>query len=162
MLKTESILFKLIINKYTQWCARLLFGGVFIISSLDKIANPERFEQIIGNYNILPTLFIKPVSIILPWIELICGIFLISGIFIFESAMILVLLLITFILMFITQVKGGSVEDCGCFSESSPFSFSSIPLLLLRDGIFLTFGIILVIPRFIKSTCSEILFNKKG
>ena len=58
---------------------RILLGSLFVYASIDKIAFPPRFAEIVQNYLILPSFLIKPFSILLPWIGLFVGVSLIVG-----------------------------------------------------------------------------------
>lgn len=128
-----------------QIVARLVLGGVFIYASIDKIAFPAEFANIIKSYNILPIFLIKPIAIFLPWVELIFGIFLIIGLFIKESAIILTSLLFIFLIAFGIQSTKGPIEDCGCFGSLPILSTSNQFAIITRDLTFLFMGILIFI-----------------
>lgn len=95
---------------------RIMFGIVFVWASWNKILDPEGFVRIVQNYRILPLVLVKPVALILPWIEAVGGIFLITGYLIKGSAFIFDMLLIIFIAAFIVNLFRGIDVSCGCFS----------------------------------------------
>jgi len=144
---------KIFKSKRIQLIARLILGSIFIYASIDKIAYSAEFAKIIKSYNILPDFFVLPTSYILPWIELIFGILLVIGLFIKESAIILTSLLFIFLIAFGIQATKGSIEDCGCFGKMPFLSSSNTFILILRDLVFLSLGLMIVfVENQIKST----------
>ncbi len=135
---------KIFKSKGIQLIARLILGSIFIYASIDKIAFPGEFAKIIKSYNILPDFFVLPISFVLPWIELIFGIFLVIGLFIKESALILTLLLFIFLIAFSIQATKGSIEDCGCFGKMPFLSSSNTFILIIRDLVFFSLGLLIV------------------
>ena len=78
--------------------ARLLLGIVFIYAAAGKIGDPADFALAIANYQILPSAWINPTALFLPWLELVCGLGLMSGVLKRGSALVITLLLITHLL----------------------------------------------------------------
>lgn len=106
-------------DRYTALFFRAILGIVFVYASMDKIANPQDFAQIIYNYRILPSFLINIFAITLPWIELICGLFLIGGIFIESSSLLIFVLLVIFIIATSVNVFIRGIDiNCGCFTTS--------------------------------------------
>ncbi|NVM01716.1 MAG: DoxX family membrane protein [Candidatus Helarchaeota archaeon] len=122
---------------------RLILGLTFILASIDKIGNPEKFLEIINNYNIVPK-FISPIiAVVLPWSEFICGIFLIFGILTQSAAFMIILLLMVFIFGVSVNLYRGSDIECGCFNLL--FESESIGLqTILRNVIFICFASIII------------------
>jgi uncharacterized membrane protein YphA (DoxX/SURF4 family) len=56
---------------------------------------------------------------LLPWVEIICGVCMLSGFLVRGSALILSLLLITFISALIYSLLRGLDISCGCFNLTS-------------------------------------------
>ncbi len=102
------------------WAAlalRLAIASVFILASMDKIAHPDRFADVVWDYQILPLWTVNAFSVCLPWVELFLGIFLIAGVWVPGTA----LLAAGLTVMFIVAVSMGLTRDpanfhCGCFS----------------------------------------------
>jgi putative oxidoreductase len=140
-------------SKTLQMLSQLILGGIFIYASIPKLIQPSDFARVIYNYKILPESLIPSLAIILPIIELLFGILLVLNFVPRISAVVLSLLLVTFIIaIFITIVKGISI-DCGCFLKSLKIpeqKQSDSWFLILRDLLFLIPGIILI------------FFNKKN
>ena len=122
---------------------RVILGFAFILASIDKIINPEKFLEIVNNYNIVPHFLSPIIALVLPWIEFICGVFLILGILTESSATMIIILLIGFIYGVSVNLYRGSDIECGCFSllfEGELIGFQTI----LRDIIFMCFSIIII------------------
>lgn len=122
---------------------RLILGFAFILASIDKIINPEKFLEVINNYNIVPQFMSPIIAVVLPWLEFICGIFLILGILIEYAAVMIIFLLIGFIYGVSVNLYLGSDIECGCFSllfEGESIGFQTI----LRDIILMCLSIIII------------------
>jgi len=119
-------------------CARLILGFIFIYASIDKIAHPGAFAEIIYNYQILPDYLINLTAIILPWMEIILGTLLIVGLFREGSVCIVNGLLLVFWGAMIFNLARGLDVHCGCFSTSTQ-STSNAPMVwyVIRDSLFL-------------------------
>src|ERR1700693_2896923 len=118
--------------------SRVLIGLVFLVSSLDKLPHPvEGFMAAVRGYHLLPELFLRPFSLILPWIELFTGAFMIFGLFYrFSTAMAGGLLLLLTAVIGATLLRGIPLDDCGCFKsfgikESGPVALTRNFILLL-------------------------------
>lgn len=133
-----------------QVLARIILGSIFIYASIDKITDPQKFAQIIDNYQMLPQFMVIGVAHLLPFVELILGIFLIVGLFVRISAIVLSSLLMVFMIAIGIKSMNGTIENCGCFSISSPVSNTNVIFLMLRDVIFLLFGLIIIFPKGMK------------
>lgn len=129
--------------RIVQLIARLILGGTFIYSSLDKIAFPREFAKIVINYHILPEKISVYFAFLLPWIELFFGIFLIVGLLIRESALVLSFFLLSFMIAITIKTLNGTIENCGCFSTTMTGSSHSVAGLLIRDLLLLVPGMVL-------------------
>jgi uncharacterized membrane protein YphA (DoxX/SURF4 family) len=105
---------------------RYIVGAIFAMAGISKIVAPRDFESQVLLHSSLPSLFAKllptdnlplsfilsrSVTILLPWLELICGLCLIFKKAVREAALIASLLLSLFIAH--SFVYRG--EDCQCF-----------------------------------------------
>ena len=115
-------------------------------ASLDKIAHPELFAEIIYNYKILPTGFVNLAAILMPWVEMISGLVLISGRWSWPSAAILTAMVLVFIAAISFNLARGLDFQCGCFTTDSEARAANITTLL-RDVALLVPGIILLVTR---------------
>lgn len=113
----NTILHKLLINKYLNCAVRLFLGGMFVIVAISKISNPEKFANEIGNYNLAPDIILNISALILPWVELVTGVLLITGNKVKESSTLILLMLITFTLAVLSAMMRGLDINCGCYSD---------------------------------------------
>ncbi len=140
---SKNRLFRLLSAAPLQVLCRLALGGIFIYASLDKIAHPREFAQIIANYAVLPGWLISLPALVLPWLELIAGLCLVIGLWPRSAALLLVLLLLAFILALGYNALRGIDVSCGCFSTSASDTESAW-VLILRDLLILIPGALIV------------------
>jgi uncharacterized membrane protein YphA (DoxX/SURF4 family) len=135
-----------IINKpFIEFLSRLILGSIFIYASLDKIIHPGLFADSLFRFQILPIFAIKPMAILLPFLEFICGSFLIIGLYKKTSVFILSNLLIVFIFAIAFSLIRGININCGCFSQTS--EANNLVVSLIKNIFFL----FLAIPVFKKN-----------
>lgn len=127
------------INGLVFFC-RIVFGGIFIYASIDKIIDPKGFSGVVENYAILPEMLVNPVALFLPFVELVCGVLLVAGVFSLSAAVVLNGLTVFFILAFIVNLFRGIDVACGCFSNDITTQGTTW-WYILRDLIFLAMGI---------------------
>ena len=97
---------------------QLALGAIFIIASLPKIADPPSFAHMIYNYRMLPAGLINFSSLVMPWVELLCGLALVLGIWRRAALGIIALMLVVFIAAISFNLARGNAIDCGCFNVS--------------------------------------------
>ena len=97
---------------------QLALGAIFIIAALPKIADPPSFAHMIYNYRILPGAWINISSLVMPWVELLCGIALVLGVWRRAALSIITILLVVFIVAISINLARGNAIDCGCFNVS--------------------------------------------
>jgi putative oxidoreductase len=140
---------------------RVLFGGIFIYASLDKIIQPDQFARIVYNYHLLPSWGVNFFALILPMTELLAGSFLILGLFYTGSRNLLLLLGVVFIFAIGINVARGINLECGCFTVSSGVKKAGI-LLILRDFAYFLPGVILLFLRNRRWMVDNILFSSSS
>ncbi|MBU2548432.1 MAG: DoxX family membrane protein [Proteobacteria bacterium] len=111
------------------WACRLILGGVFIYASLDKIAHPERFAELVYNYRILPGDLVNLFAIVLPWVELTGGLLLLTGRQPLPASLILTGLMVVFGSAIGYNLARGLDFNCGCFSTSPEMAKETIRTL---------------------------------
>lgn len=135
---------KLVGSKISYILARFILGGVFVYASLPKILDPFEFSDMLYNYKILPDFLVYFIASVLPWIEFFCGAFLLIGIFIRSSALMLSSLLLIFILVISINLFRGINVECGCFSLGRGEAEHNEFILIIRDFLILSPGLILI------------------
>jgi len=126
-----------------QVLARLVLGGIFIYASLDKIAQPLQFAKIIENYKILPLSLVTLSALVLPWLEFLAGFCLVAGLWKRSAAILLFLLLLTFIMALGINAFRGINLSCGCFSTSATDT-ENVYVLIFRDLLLLLPGLLII------------------
>ena len=96
---------------------RIFLGGLFIIASLDKIADPAAFATSILNYKIVGQTLAMLIATILPSLELLCGISLILGLYPRTSALLITIMLVGFTILVASALLRGLDISCGCFTQ---------------------------------------------
>lgn len=104
-------------NDYLTLTARTFLGFLFILASIDKIADPAAFAASIGNYKIVSGALRMVFATVLPWVELLCGLCLLAGILTRGSSFLLTSLLVVFTLAIISALLRGLDITCGCFTQ---------------------------------------------
>ena len=97
---------------------QLALGLIFIVAALPKIADPPSFAHMIYNYRLLPAGLINISSLLMPWVELVCGMALIVGVWRRAALSIIGLMLVVFIIAISINLARGNAIDCGCFNVS--------------------------------------------
>lgn len=131
-------------NRRLMVIFRLIVGGVFVFSGFAKLMSPpEEFAEAIRSYQIAPQLFLYPLALTLPWVELLTGAFLCVGLFSRIAATVAAAQLALFMgVIFVAMIKGVDLKDCGCFGaiglKETP------PQTLIRDAILLAMSVVFI------------------
>ena len=128
---------------------RLLVGAIFLAASIDKILDPAAFAQVVYNYQILPDSFINVTALVLPWLELALGGLLIVGRWLPGTIVLTNVLFLAFLGSLLFNLARGLDVHCGCFTNSTQGTPTTI-WYLVRDAIFLLLGGYLFYGLFLK------------
>ncbi len=104
-------------NGYFILACRLALGFIFVVASIDKVADPGAFAISIGYYRLIGPEGALYAATLLAWLELICGLFLIFGIFLRGSSLLVMLMLLIFTAGVVSGIIRGLDISCGCFSR---------------------------------------------
>lgn len=104
-------------NDYLILAIRTILGLVFVIASIDKVADPVAFAGSIGNYKLLSPSIVLIIATVLPWVELLCGLGLILGAYWRGSALLSFVMLTVFTLAVGIAMARGLDISCGCFTQ---------------------------------------------
>ena len=95
---------------------RLCVGGIFFASGIMKISDLNAFAQAVHAYNMLPLFVVNIFAIVVPWIEVVSGLCLFVGFWTKSNALILFVLLSSFIIAIGVNLFRGVDLACGCFA----------------------------------------------
>jgi uncharacterized membrane protein YphA (DoxX/SURF4 family) len=95
--------------------ARLVLGGVFVVSGGLKVIDPQSSVAAVRAYKLLPRSLVTIVGWGLPFAEIALGLLLLAGIATRVVAAVAAILLIIFILAVVSVAARGLSIDCGCF-----------------------------------------------
>jgi len=112
--------------------SRVILGALFIYASIDKIAHPLAFAQVIHHYRATPPDLINYIAIIMPWIELLAGITLIFGCMVKGSSLTINAMLVFFIVLLAITASRGINVSCGCFTTSTAVK-SNLIMRIIED-----------------------------
>ncbi len=122
-------------HKHIVLVFRLLLGGIFLLGSISKLVDIERYSvQAVYSFGILPPGLAIFLGLVLPFIELLCGLGLLLGILTRLSALGTALMSIAFFVAKAIVLSQGKDIDCGCFGEVvsllvSVSIFMDVPML---------------------------------
>ncbi len=126
---------------------QIALGVIFVAAALPKIVDPPSFAHMIYNYKLIPFVLIKPMALVMPWIELLCGLALILGIWKGTARTIMAALLLTFIVAISINLLRGNAIDCGCFDVSAAGKTAAERLADMRLVILRDIGMLLMIAQ---------------
>jgi uncharacterized membrane protein YphA (DoxX/SURF4 family) len=113
----------------------LLLGGVFVSAALPKLRHPKGFLLTVLEYRILPEGTSRLYARIVPPFELLAALLLFAGVAVRPAALLLGLLLLSFLIAVGVNLARGRDLDCGCFGSGQAKSASRRigPGLVLQD-----------------------------
>jgi uncharacterized membrane protein YphA (DoxX/SURF4 family) len=123
--------------------AGVAVGAVFVRASFDKIMHPDRFADIVHDYQMLPLLFINAFALVMPWAEITTGAALILGVWRRGAGLLATALTVAFMIAIAQAELRGLRIECGCFDVSGLTSSEASWGLFIRD-IPLLLGAVLV------------------
>ncbi len=125
--------------------ARLYLAGIFLFACIHKIANPADFAMDIATYDILPLVFVNPMAICLPWVELGAGILLLAGYKSRGAAMAIGGMMLMFLLAIIIALVKGLDMSCGCFASQAMESDPIGAWTVVRDTSWLLLALYVIV-----------------
>ncbi len=127
--KKESIMRKLLSNKYFLLGSKIIIGLIFVISGIIKISNPFEFVESVNNFKMLPPELVNLFVIIIPWVEFSAGLLLVFNIYPKESATIISGLLVIFTIAIVVALLKSLTFNCGCLGNIFPQEIGALKIL---------------------------------
>jgi len=132
----------LLSNDYIALCLRIVLGFVFIIASVEKVADPAAFANSIGNYKLVAPSIALFVASFLPWIELLSGLALLFGVYPRGSTLLIFIMLVVFTGGVVSAVLRGLDISCGCFTQDP--SVGKVGWLKVGENLAMILGSVLL------------------
>jgi uncharacterized membrane protein YphA (DoxX/SURF4 family) len=104
-------------NEFATLVVRLVVGSVFIVASIEKMADPAAFTTSIDNYKLLHGEITPVVATVLPWIELLSGLALLFGLVRHGGSLLATIMMAVFTVAVASAVLRGLDISCGCFTQ---------------------------------------------
>jgi uncharacterized membrane protein YphA (DoxX/SURF4 family) len=119
---------------------RLATGVIFVYASLDKLAHPGAFAEMVHNYRLVPLALLNSFALLLPAVEVTVGIALLVGILRRGAALLATLMMLAFTVAVVAALIRGLDISCGCFSTENGHTIETG--LLIRDLLMLAMAAI--------------------
>ena len=124
---------RLLSNRVFLRAVGMVVGAVLIYASLDKIGRPDRFADIVHDYDMLPVVFINAFALVMPWTEMVAGAALIAGFWRRGAGLLATALSVAFLVGIAQAELRGLKIECGCFDVSGMNSSQASWSLFARD-----------------------------
>jgi uncharacterized membrane protein YphA (DoxX/SURF4 family) len=137
----DGWLMNLLGYKYLIFLFRFILGGVFLVSSLGKMPDIERYSvDAVYNFGVLPMFLARPFGLVMPFIELAIALALLFGVLTRLAALGSGLMSIAFFIAKAFVLSQGRQIECGCFGAvvdtlASVTIFMDIPMLILSAAV---------------------------
>lgn len=118
-------------------------GVIFVYASLDKVGHPDRFADVVHDYDLLPRVLINAFALGMPWVELTAGLALIVGVWRRGAGLLASALTVAFLAAIAWAQARGLKIECGCFDVSGMSATEASWGLFGRDVLLLA-GAVLV------------------
>ena len=128
-------------NRYVIFIFRFLLGGVFLLSSIGKLVDVEKYSvDVVYDFGVLPMILARPFGLVMPFIELGVALGLLFGVLTRLSALGAGLMSIAFFIAKGYVLAQGREIDCGCFGAivgtlASVTIYMDIPMLIFSVAI---------------------------
>ncbi|MGB3210278.1 MAG: MauE/DoxX family redox-associated membrane protein [Desulforhopalus sp.] len=122
---------------WADYMGRWVIGLIFLFAAIPKLFNVQEFASTIDAYGMLSDVFVYPMAVVLPIVEILLAVGLVFNHF--KSKIGTLLLLLFFILLLSYSIHLGLDIDCGCFGPEDPehHAFNGLRQALARDVIML-------------------------
>lgn len=134
------------VHSYIALAVRFYLAYVFISACLHKISMPESFAIDIATYQMLPLVFINPLAIVLPYVELGTGVLLATGTKARSAALMVCGMMVMFMIALSFALSHDLNISCGCFASNASEGSDPISVLtMFRDTGWLLLAVYVVV-----------------
>lgn len=105
---------------------QLVLGIIFVYAGVSKLMDSLRFTASLLGYQIIPLMMIKPLSVVMPWVEVCVGMLMVFGAYPRFTSGTIAGLLGLFTIMIIFALSQGWIIDCGCFGSARPADWGKV------------------------------------
>jgi uncharacterized membrane protein YphA (DoxX/SURF4 family) len=124
---------RLLTNRILLRAMQLGLGVMFIYASVDKIGHPDRFADIVHEYDLLPLFLVNAFALAMPAVEIVTGAALLLGCWRRAAGLLAAALCFAFLVAIAqARIRGLDIE-CGCFDVSGMSATKATWDLFLRD-----------------------------
>ena len=132
------------IDPVLYWIASLSLAVLWLCAALDKSRGREKFQQVLENYKLLPSVLVPPVALIIPPLEFLLALGLIAPPTHSIAAALSAALLLAYAMAIGVNLLRGRIHiDCGCsLGKKRAISW----WLVLRNCVLASFAVALLLP----------------
>jgi uncharacterized membrane protein YphA (DoxX/SURF4 family) len=120
-------------SQVLAWIARIVLGGIFLYAGIIKAGASEQFLLSLLPFTFVPEVVLRPVAVLLPWLEIAGGVLVLLPWSMRVGAGLLLGLLLGFILVLAWALKENIIVSCSCFGEDEAPSAWKMILAISRD-----------------------------
>jgi len=117
----------------------IVLGIIFLVNAIPKLRHPEGFVLVTLEYRVLPPFLGRLYGRIIPPLEFLVALLMLSGTDVGFVAIVVSLLLFSFIVAIVINMARGRDLDCNCFGPNKRRKVGWS--LLLQDGVLLGFAL---------------------
>lgn len=121
----------------TLACFKVFLGALFIFSSIGKIIHPAKLMDAIEAYKMVPEIFVRPMAVVIPWVQVVAGLFFVFDVYAQSAAVIISGLLVMYTIAIAQAFARGFDIECGCFDLVEWMESKVGWFPIIRDLVFL-------------------------
>lgn len=146
---------KLLSNDYVVFVCRIILGLVFVVASVEKMADPAAFATSIGYYKLISHDIALVVATFLPWVELLSGMGLLFGTYLRGSSLLSLLMLVVFTAGIVSALARGLDISCGCFTQDPAVGKIGV-MKVVENSALIILSIVLYYSRSVRFTVQRL------
>jgi uncharacterized membrane protein YphA (DoxX/SURF4 family) len=115
MTQVRHLLLAVLRDQVVRLIARVVIGGLFVTTGIEKILDPYGFMAAIGEYGLISGNALLVTAVVFPWLEAVFGAALLLGVFPKTSSLVVSGLVLVFIAAMFLSWGETLSAGCGCF-----------------------------------------------